>query len=109
EGTHYESRYCLGLTYRPPADVEACLSALVFAGDRAARRGWGHILEIFRKTVADMEDALSARLSLSRLDSPALLTYLHTCITGLRHPVRVPKIPMYLDDVLASQDLYGGF
>src|SRR3989449_6666728 len=56
-----------------------------------------------------MQDALSARLPLSRLDSPTLLTYLHTCITGLRPPVLVPKIPMYLDGVLASQDLYGGF
>src|SRR2546428_1121206 len=109
EGAHYESRYCLALTYRPPADGGARLSALFFEGDRDLRQGWGHILEIFRKTIADMEDALAARLSLSRLDSPALLTYLHTCITGLRHPVRVPKIPMYLDGVLASQDLYGGF
>src|SRR3989440_4174112 len=109
EGAHYESRYCLALTYRPPADVEARLSALFFEGDREVRRGWRHILEIFRKAVAHMQDALSARLSLSRLDSAALLTHLHTCITGLRHPVRVPKIPMYLDGVLASQDLYGGF
>src|SRR2546428_4667435 len=109
EGAHYESRYCLALTYRPSADIEARLSALFFEGDREMRRGWGHVLEIFRKTIADMEDALSARLSLTRLDSPALLTYLHTCITGLRHSVRVPKIPMYLDGVLASQDLYGGF
>src|SRR5207247_6578774 len=84
-------------------------SALFVEGDREVSRGWGPILEIVRKTIADMEDALSARLSLHRLDSTALLTYLHTCITGLRHPVRVPKIPMYLDTVLASQDLYGGF
>jgi type IV secretion/conjugal transfer VirB4 family ATPase len=109
EAAHYESQYCLALTYRPPADVEARLSALFFEGDRDVRQGWGHVLEIFRKTVADMEDALSARLSLSRLGSAALLTYLHTCITGLRHPVRVPTIPMYLDAVLASQDIYGGF
>jgi type IV secretion system protein VirB4 len=109
EAAHYESRYCLALTYRPPADVEARFSALFFEGDRDVRHGWGHILEIFRKTIADMEDALSARLSLSRLDSTTLLTYLHTCITGFRHPVRVPRIPMYLDAILASQDLYGGF
>jgi len=109
EGAHYESRYRLALTYRPPADVEARLSALFFEGDREIRRGWGHVLEIFRKTIADMEDALSARLALSRLDSPALLTYLHTCVTGLGHSIRLPKIPMYLDAVLASQDLSGGF
>jgi type IV secretion/conjugal transfer VirB4 family ATPase len=109
EGAHYESRYLLALTYRPPADVEARVSALFFEGDREVRRGWGHILEIFQKTLTDVEDALSARLSLRRLDSAGLLSYLHTCITGLRHAVRVPAIPMYLDAVLASQDLTGGF
>ncbi len=109
EAAHYESEYYLTLTYRTPADVEARLSALFFEGDRDARQGWGHVLEIFRKTVSDMEDALSARLALSRLDSAALLTYLHTCISGLRHPIGLPTIPMYLDGVLASQDLYGGF
>src|SRR5207249_5308232 len=93
EGAHYESRYRLALTYRPPADVEARLSALFFEGDREVRRGWAHLLEIFQKTVAAVEDALSARLALSRLESAALLTYLHTCITGLRHPVRVPTLP----------------
>lgn len=109
EGAHYESQYFLSLTYRPPADVEARLSALFFEGDGGARQGWEHVLEIFRKAIADMEDALSARLSLVRLDSSALLTHLHTCITGLRHRVRVPAIPMYLDGVVATQDLYGGF
>ncbi len=59
--------------------------------------------------MTDIEDALSARLTLVRLDSAVLLTYLHACITGLRHPVRVPAIPMYLDAVPATQDLVGGF
>src|SRR5262245_45464221 len=109
EGTHYESRHYLALTYRTPADVETRLSALFFEGKRAQRQGWEHLLEIFRKTIAAVEDALSARLALRRLDSAALLTYLHTCITGLRHLVQMPRIPMYLDGVLASQDITGGF
>ncbi len=109
EGTHYESRHILAVTYRPPADVETRLSALFFEGDRSRHQGWEHVLDIFRKTFVALEDALSARLSLVRLGSPALLAYLHTCVTGLRHPIRVPAIPMYLDGVLATQDLYGGF
>src|SRR5207247_5688346 len=51
EGAHYESRYCLALTYRPPADVEARFSALFFEGDRDVRRGGGRILEVFRKAM----------------------------------------------------------
>ncbi|MGH7858321.1 MAG: helicase HerA domain-containing protein, partial [Candidatus Binatia bacterium] len=34
---------------------------------------------------------------------------LHTCATGLHHPVPVPRIPAYLDSILGSQDFYGGF
>ena len=109
EGAHYESRHFLAVTYRPPADVETRLSALFFEGDRAARQGWEHVLDIFRKAFAALEDALSARLALARLGSAALLAYLHTCVTGLRHPIRVPTIPMYLDGILATQDLHGGF
>ncbi len=109
EGTHFESAYYLALTYRPPAEIENRVSALFVEGDGEGRQGWNQILEIFGKTVTDIEDALSSRLTLARLDSTALLTYLHTCITGLRHEVRVPAIPMYLDAVLATQDLVGGF
>src|SRR5213080_3530100 len=109
EGTHFESAYYLALTYRPPAEIENRVSAFFLEGDGEGRQGWNQILEIFEKTVTDIEDALSSRLTLARLDSAALLTYLHTCITGLRHEVRVPAIPMYLDAVLATQDLVGGF
>jgi type IV secretion system protein TrbE len=109
EGTHFESAYYLSLTYRPPAEIENRVSAFFVEGDAEKRDGWNQILDIFRKTVTDIEDALSSRLSLSRLDSLALLTYLHTCITGLRHNIRVPLIPMYLDGVIATHDLIGGF
>src|SRR5439155_20920841 len=83
--------------------------ALFLEGDGDRRQGWNQILDIFGKPVTSLEDALSSRLSLVRLDSSALLTYLHACITGLRHQVRVPAIPMYLDAVIATQDLIGGF
>lgn len=109
EGTHFESAYYLSLTYRPPAEIENRVSAFFVEGDAAKRDGWNQVLDIFRKTVTDIEDAFSARLSLTRLDSAALLTHLHTCITGLRHSIRVPMIPMYLDAVIATHDLVGGF
>src|SRR5207249_1260564 len=109
EGTHFESAYYLALTYRPPAEIENRVSALFLEGDGDRRQGWDQVLDIFRKTVTSLEDALSSRLTLVRLDSAALLTYLHTCISGLRHQLRVPAIPMYLDAVIATQDLVGGF
>ena len=109
EGTHFESAYYLSLTYRPPAEIENRVSAFFVEGDAEKRESWNKVLDIFKKTVTDIEDAFSSRLSLTRLDSAALLTYVHTCITGLRHNIRVPIIPMYLDGVIATHDLIGGF
>lgn len=68
-----------------------------------------------------MEDALSAVLHLERLgeydafdpDGNAyrqsdVLSHLQHCLTGDLHPVRVPDTPMYLDAILASEELVGG-
>jgi type IV secretion system protein VirB4 len=109
-GRHYESVYALTLTYKPPAEAERRLAAFLFEGEDERRRpGWEQLLEFFRRNLDQIEDLLSAVLTLHRMDSEELLTHLHTCITGLHHRVRVPAIPAYLDSILGSQDLYGGF
>jgi len=42
------------------------------------------------------------------LDEGETLTYLRNCISTRRQRVRVPGIPMYLDAILADEDLTGG-
>lgn len=42
------------------------------------------------------------------LDDGETLTYLHACISTHRQRVRVPETPMYLDAILADEDLTGG-
>jgi len=42
------------------------------------------------------------------LDDGETLTYLHSCVSTKRQTVRVPETPMYLDGMLADQDLAGG-
>src|SRR5438132_12311418 len=54
DGAHYESRYCLALTYRPPPDAEARLSALFFDGDREMRRGRDPVRDNIRTADADL-------------------------------------------------------
>ncbi len=65
-------------------------------------------LATFESRLAELEDHLSAALKLSRLDDRALLTLLHTCLTGLSHPVELPAVPDLLDYYLGAQDLSGG-
>ncbi len=78
-------------------------------------------LEYFKTTLLQVEDALSAVLSLTRLteyelDYPNgdkflqsdLLSHLQYCIKGSLDPFCVPKTPMYLDSILGGEDFYGG-
>jgi type IV secretion system protein VirB4 len=37
-----------------------------------------------------------------------LLSYLHRCLTGEDHPIAWPEFPVHMNDLIASQDFYGG-
>lgn len=79
-------------------------------------------LAYFQTMLEELEDALSAVLSMDRLleylewDDEAgqgwlqsdLLSHLQHCVSGELQPVRVPRTPMYLDALLGSEDLVGG-
>ncbi len=43
------------------------------------------------------------------MNSQQLLTHIHQCLTGLPHPVGVPRIPAYLDAILGAHDATFGF
>ena len=105
----YESVYALTATYLPPRDVQARLGGWFVEGEAEDAGGYETILRSYQRQVVELEDALSDRLSISRMDSEDLLSFLHLCVTGRAQPVRIPPTPMYLDALLGSQDLVGGF
>lgn len=111
QGRHFETVYTLAFTYKGPAEVGRRLSAFFFEGEPAQNqvRAAERTIDLFEKSVEQLEDALSSMLSLRRLEGDDLVAHVHTCITGLHHPVRVASIPAYLDFYLGSQDFYGGF
>lgn len=109
EGTHYESVYVLTITYLSPTDTESRLSQLFVSGSGTKGADVEVSLRTFKAQIDAIQDMLSARLSVVPMTSEDLLTHLHLCITGLNHHVRMPAIPCYLDTLLASQDLIGGF
>lgn len=104
----FVSEYTLTATYLPPRDVYA-RAARVFV--QGAPRGvdWMQVLSGFRSSVDALEHRLAVRLSVERLGSDALVTHLHCCLTGLAHTVTAPAHGAYLNSVLASQELIGGF
>ena len=107
-GAHYESEYYLTVTYLPPAEVASKAAALFIEGGEESATSWTQILRGYLRQIDRLEDTLSARLALRRLDAGELLSFLHFCVTGLRHPIKPPDEPVFLDLLLSNHDVYGG-
>ncbi len=123
-GTMYEGYFVLTVTYFPPLLAQRKFVELMFeddavAPDHTARTR--HLIASFQRDCAGIESRLSSALKLQRLRGEqaaqedgttvthdGLLRWLQYCITGMRHPVLLPKNPMYLDALLGGQELYGG-
>jgi len=110
-GATYESLCVFTVCYLPPPDVQAKVSDFFVDGRDAQRAlpGWESVLLGFLRRRDELEDALSDRLVLQRMDSEEVLSFLHTCATGLSHSLRVPQVPVDLDHLIGSEDLVGGF
>lgn len=108
EDAHFESRYFMLLTYQTPTATESRLNHWLIKEDNALTQNDDHVVRYFLDGIDKIENALSHHLHVTRLNSQALLTHLHTCITGLDHTLTLPRIPVYLDTLLASQDFIGG-
>jgi type IV secretion/conjugal transfer VirB4 family ATPase len=119
----FVSEYTLAVTFVPPREVYARAAALfVQRGDRrpagagqggasgaASSVDWAGVLAGYLGALDALARRLQTRLRMERLDSDALVTHLHRCLTGLAHPVAAPSHGSYLNTVLASQELVGGF
>jgi type IV secretion/conjugal transfer VirB4 family ATPase len=109
ESAHFESRYFLTLLWLPPADDSARAEAFLYENRAQAGADWRAALDGF----VDRTDRVLALIEgfmpeAEWLDDGETLTYLHACISTRRQRVRVPETPIYLDAILADQDLTGG-
>src|SRR5208282_190160 len=109
EGAHFESHYFLTLLWLPPADDAARAEAWLYENRAEGAADWRATLEGF----IDRTDRVLALLEgfmpeAEWLDDGDTLTYLHSCISTRRQRVRPPETPMYLDAILADEDLTGG-
>jgi len=103
----YVTEYTLSVTYLPPRELYSRAAQLFVQG---TPRGidWQSILEGYRRALAMLEQRLE-RLHVERLNSDALVSHLHRCLTSLSHSVMAPPHGAYLASVLASQEVLGGF
>lgn len=107
------------VTYKP--NFEATKLAEKVQAGATSSPALEKALGLFQNTLAELEDALSSVLYMQRLseyetcadDGEAytqsdILSHIQHCVSGDLHPLRVPKRAMYLDHLLASNDLGGG-
>jgi type IV secretion system protein VirB4 len=123
-GNVFETAHVLTATFYPPVLAQAKFVDFLFddQGQRVTpqSRSFG-ILADFKKKIADMESSFSSVLKLVRLGShkeitengntltyDAFLRYIQYCLTGLEHPVILPKNPSYIDAFIGGQELWGG-
>src|SRR5579883_310881 len=108
EGRYFESELALTLTWTPPTEMQSRAAGLLFESI-TRRTTWEQTLEFFKRSLAEYEDALSARLALARMDDATLLAHLNACITGGREPIRSSEDGSYLDVLLGCHEFHAGF
>lgn len=127
-GTIYQSQFFLTLTWLPPGlKTEKTVKFLVEepesdAEKRTARETTLDVIATFKSKIAEFESNLVVAVKLERLkgveaaddESGATavfdrqLEYLNFCLTGVSRPVRLPPVPMYIDQIIAAE-AHSGF
>jgi type IV secretion/conjugal transfer VirB4 family ATPase len=106
---HFVSTSVLAATYVPPREIYSRMARFFVSGLPERRDSWRSVHQAFETEALQLERRLSSQLKVERLVEDDLLSHLHSCLTGLDHPVRTPRVPAYLDALLADQHLTGGW
>ena len=121
EGVHFDSDYYLSLTYLPPVAREEKIKGWMFEGIKDRRGNAARIVDYFKSRIASFEDVFKSLFAVTRLSAvrtkdsagnpvlhDELLRYVHRCVSWKDHPLRLPEFPVYLNDMLATEDFVGG-
>jgi type IV secretion/conjugal transfer VirB4 family ATPase len=124
KGNLYEGKFVLTLTYFPPLIAEQRFVALLFDDDTnkaSKKKETQGLIEKFKRDVATVESRLTGVFKMTRLGLreeleedgtiigfDTFLEHLQHCVTGVRHPVRLPDNPIYLDKIVGGQEFWGG-
>jgi len=123
-GTMYEGGFVFSVTWFPPVLAERKFVELMFDDERDevdAKSRTAQLLESFKTECRNIQNAMSGAVDMERLCAVRIqnedgsvithdqqLQWLQYCVTGLNHPVALPKNPMYIDALIGGQELYTG-
>ena len=105
-GEHYETVNFILLSYIPPRDNLRRWERVVVSGDESSM-DYTHTLEQFIRSFEEVRTHLESSFFVRSLDSQALLTQCHWCLTGLDDAVAIQH--GYLSHTLASSDFVTGY
>jgi len=113
EASHFVTDYAIILTYVPPSKAKGMLASLLIdTGNNTDDHD--DTVRQFAKHCDDFANALETIFGrhISRMgkhgSNDKLLSYLHYCASGIHQPITLPKVPMYLDNLIGGQDFTGG-
>jgi type IV secretion system protein VirB4 len=106
----FESSYVLTLTHLPPGEnISRAERFLIEQSGHQQGVDYRDHLESFISRTDRAFDLLEQIMPMvAPLSDAETLTYLHNCISNKRHPMSVPEVPAYLDDILVDTPLTGG-
>ena len=106
----FESVYYLTFQFMPPADRISKAEGLLIETpkDETPLSAQDHLHSFLSETDRCL-DLLKNQMPLGAwLTDDETLTYLHSTVSPMRHPVVTPDIPAYIDAVIGGADLVGG-
>ena len=122
-GALYEGYFIITLTWYPPVLAQKRFVELMFddSGEKLNHKAKTYqLVETFKQSCRNFESRMSAALQLERLGSEIFinennkvtqdnfLRHIQYCVTGINHPVNLPKNPIYLDALIGGQELTPG-
>ncbi|MBT2180959.1 conjugal transfer protein TrbE [Ralstonia pickettii] len=123
-GTLYEGFFVITLTWFPPLLAQRKFIELMFDDESAPDQQKGRsaqLLDEFKRECESFENRITGAIQMERLGSQQyveedgttatndqLLQWLHYCVTGINHPIRLPENPMYIDNLIGGQEVWTG-
>lgn len=106
---HFLTRQVAVFSMSLPTDSENRLERLIVSNVDKAEASLSEHISRFKGDVETIMSTFSGMARVSPLSASRLLGHIHGAITADYHPINVPRIPAYLDSVVGSHTLIGGF
>lgn len=122
DGFHYETIYVIILTYMPPNVGKAKIGDMMFDENKSTKENIATKTLAFFKSKIDEFASLASnivdiwRMMPKRIEDEynqvhyqdQLLEYINYTLTGKRHPINLPPVPMYMDSYIGGYEFFGG-